>query len=92
MQLHTGADGFMPGALRLVRADGVWSLFQISNNAGDGERLVTGDAGDVVAFLDGMLATAGVVANAARWSELQTIRNDAAAGRPVSLSALARVV
>lgn len=92
LQFHAGPDGFVPGALRLVRADGAWSLFQISNNAGAGERLVTGDAGDVVAFIDGMVAAAGVVAVAQRWASLQTMRNDAACGRPVSLSALARVV
>jgi hypothetical protein len=89
---HTGADGFAVGALRLVRCDGFWTLFQITNNAGAGDQLIRGDAGDVVAFLDGMVAASNVVANAARWSELASLRNDAANGRPVSLSALARVV
>lgn len=63
---HTGADGFAVGALRLVRADGLWSLFQLVNNAGAGDCLVRGDAGDVVAFLDGMVAASNVVAVAQR--------------------------
>lgn len=67
LHFHAGPEGFAPGALRLVRADGLWSLFQISNNAGAGECLVTGDAGDVVAFVDGMVAAAGVAAFAKRW-------------------------
>ncbi len=63
---HTGADGFTVGALRLVRADGLWSLFQLVNNAGAGDRLITGDGGDIVAFLDGMIAAANVSAVARR--------------------------
>lgn len=92
LHFHAGPEGFVPGALRLVRADGLWSLFQIANNAGAGDCLVRGDAGDVVAFLDGMVAASNVVAVAQRWASLQTMRDDAASGRPVSLAALARVV
>jgi hypothetical protein len=60
------ADGFAVGALRLVRANGLWSLFQLVNNAGAGDRLITGDGGDIVAFLDGMIAAANVSAVARR--------------------------
>ena len=60
LHFHAGADGFAVGALRLVRADGFWLLLQIVNNAGAGDRLITGDAGDVVAFVDGMVAAANV--------------------------------
>jgi hypothetical protein len=92
LQFHAGPDGFVPGALRLVRADGLWTLFQMVNNAGAGDRLITGDAGDVVAFVDGMVAAANVVAVAERFATRDRLRADAACGRPVSLSALARVV
>lgn len=64
---HAGPDGFAVGALRLVRADGHWSLFQITNNAGAGDRLVTGDAGDIAAFVDGMVAAGNVAAFARRF-------------------------
>ena len=63
---HAGADGFVVGALRLVRFDGFWTLFQVINNAGAGDQLIRGDAGDVVAFLDGMITAANVVAVAQR--------------------------
>ena len=63
---HTGPDGFAVGALRLVRFDGFWTLFQITNNAGAGDQLIRGDAGDVVAFLDGMITAGNVVAVAQR--------------------------
>jgi hypothetical protein len=63
---HTGADGFAVGALWLIRLDGFWTLFLITNNAGCKEQLVRGDAGDVVAFLDGMISAANVVAVAQR--------------------------
>ena len=63
---HTGPDGFAVGALRLVRFDGFWTLFLITNNAGCKEPLVRGDAGDVVAFLDGMITAGNVVAVAQR--------------------------
>jgi hypothetical protein len=66
LRFHAGADGFTVGALRLVRFDGFWTLFQVVNNAGAGDQLVRGDAGDVVAFLDGMLTAANVVAVAQR--------------------------
>jgi hypothetical protein len=94
---HTGPDGFAVGALRLTRANGHWSLFQITNNAGAGDLLICGDGGDVVAFLSGMVAAGNVAAFARRFDRataptLPTLRADAAAGRPVSLAALARVV
>jgi hypothetical protein len=57
---HAGADGFAVGALRLIRVDGFWSLFQVVNNAGAGDLLIRGDGGDVVAFLAGMVAAANV--------------------------------
>jgi hypothetical protein len=63
---HAGPDGFAVGALRLVRADGYWTLYQLINNAGAGDQLVRGDAGDVVAFLDGMITAANVAAVAQR--------------------------
>jgi hypothetical protein len=66
LQFHAGADGFAVGALRLVRFDGFWTLFQVVNITGAGDQLVRGDAGDVVAFLDGMLTAANVVAVAQR--------------------------
>jgi hypothetical protein len=52
--------------LRLIRFDGFWTLFQVVNNAGAGDQLVRGNAGDVVAFLDGMITAANVVAVAQR--------------------------
>lgn len=63
---HTRPDGFAVGALRLTRFNGFWTLFQIINNAGAGDQLVRGDAGDIVAFLDGILTAANVVAVAQR--------------------------
>jgi hypothetical protein len=63
---HTGPDGFAVGALWLTRFDGFWTLFLITNNAGCKEQLVRGDAGDVVAFLDGMITAGNVVAIAQR--------------------------
>jgi hypothetical protein len=92
LQPH-GPDGFAHGALRLVRADGSWSLFQIVGTAGAGDRLITGDAGDIVAFVDGMVA-AGNVASMARQTgpTLPELRASAAAGHPVSLFDVARAV
>lgn len=64
---HAGPEGFAVGALWLINQDHRWTLFQISNNAGAKEQLTRGTSADVVAFLDGMISAANVVAFAKRY-------------------------
>lgn len=65
LQPHS-PNGFNVGALWLIRIDARWVLFQITGTNGAKESILRGDAGDVVSFLDGMIAAANAQSIARR--------------------------